>query len=118
MQHANSVGIILATTALALASNCSQAADAETKQPTVRTGVVGIQLRERGALLIEEFKGDTIDEKKWRIWHSDPEAVDFSVRGGRFEIRGRGHLQPSFPEYCTTVIRPEFKRRRNRGLSC
>ena len=64
MQHANRVGIIVAATVLALASNCSQVADAETKQPTIRKGVVGVQLRERGALLIEDFKGDTVDEKK------------------------------------------------------
>lgn len=93
MQHTSMVGIVLAMTALVFASPCSQADSAETKQPTIRTGVVGIQLRERGALLIEDFEGDSVDEKKWRIWHSDPEAVHFSVRDGRFEIRAEGHIQ-------------------------
>lgn len=93
MQHSKVIGITVTVTALACALPCSQTVGAETKQPTIRTGVVGIQLRERGALLIEDFKGDTVDEKKWRIWHSDPEAVDFSVRDGRFEIRGKGRLQ-------------------------
>ena len=34
-----------------------------------------------------------MDEEKWRIWHSDPEAVEFSVQDGRFEIRGEGHVE-------------------------
>jgi hypothetical protein len=71
----------------------ASAADGGTTDPTIQKGVVGIRLRERGALLIENFQGDKVDEKKWRIWHSDPEAVQFSVRDGRFEIRGEGHLQ-------------------------
>ena len=94
MNRIKVMGITVTVTALACALPCLQTVCAETKRPIVRTGVVGIQLRERGALLIEDFKGDEVDEKKWRIWHSDPEVVQFSVRDGRFETRGEGHRLP------------------------
>ncbi len=61
----NRIGNAFAAFALASAFSFLAAADAETQQPIVRK-VVGIHLRERGALLMEDFKGDTIDEKKWR----------------------------------------------------
>jgi hypothetical protein len=92
MQRIYRIGIAFATVALAIASNCSLAAEVEAQQPKLQKGVVGIQLRERGASLIEAFSTDTVDEKKWRIWHSDPDAVEFSVQDDRFEIRGEGRL--------------------------
>lgn len=63
MQRINKMGIFLA-----IASNCVLAADAEAQQTVIRK-VGGVQLRERGALLIENFKDDKVDETKWRIWH-------------------------------------------------
>lgn len=89
----NRIGLAFAIFALGPPSNFLVAADAEIQQPTIRKGVVGVHLRERGALLIENFDGDSVNEKKWRIWHSDPDTVGLSVRDGRFEIRGEGHLQ-------------------------
>jgi hypothetical protein len=93
MQPVNGIGLIVATIALASPSSCSRAGETETRQPRLGKGVVGIQLRERGALLIENFTSDTVNQNKWRIWHSDPEAVAFSIQDGRFKIRGEGHLQ-------------------------
>ena len=84
------IGITVTVTALACALPCHQTVYAETKQPILQKGVVGIQLRERGALLTEDFRGDEGDEERWRIWHSDPEVVQLSGRDGRFEIRGEG----------------------------
>lgn len=71
----------------------SQAEETKTQQPVIRKGVVGIKLRERGALLMDAFPGDQVDKQKWRVWHSDPEAVQFAVRKGRFEISGQNHLE-------------------------
>jgi len=62
--------IFLSITPLLLAE------ESRTEQPVIKQGVVGIKLRERGALLVEPFKGDKVDKQKWRIWHSDPNAVN------------------------------------------
>ncbi|MHC4518743.1 MAG: hypothetical protein ACYTAS_09165 [Planctomycetota bacterium] len=70
----------------------SQPADTDTKYPVVRKGVVGIQLRQRGALLSESFAGTSVDEKRWRIWHSNPNAVTFSQKNGRFTIQARNRI--------------------------
>ena len=74
------IGIAVGVLAFAFSSSFLLAADVENQQPVIRK-VVGVQLRERGALLIESFDGDTVDESKWRIWHSDPKAVAFSASG-------------------------------------
>ena len=87
----NKTGIFFATFALVSASFLV-AADLVDEQPLLGK-VVGVELRERGALLTEDFTGETVDEEKWRKWHSDPKAVEFSMRDGRFEIRGEGPLQ-------------------------
>ncbi len=71
----------------------SSSTEAETP-PVIRTGVVGIELRERGALLVDDFEGDEIDTSKWRIWNSDAGKAQLDVQDGRFEIRaksGMGH---------------------------
>ncbi len=93
MQRNNKVGTAVATIALALIANSMLAAELETQEPKIQKGVVGIQRRERGAFLVESFTNDTVNQAKWRIWHSDPQAVEFSVQDGRFEIRGKGHLE-------------------------
>jgi hypothetical protein len=77
---------------LAAALACSQPTDTDMKYPVIRKGVVGIELRERGALLSEAFAGASVDRKKWRIWHSDPESVRFSLEKSRFLIHARNRI--------------------------
>ena len=71
---------------------CSQSADTDTRYPVIHKGVAGIKLRERGALLSEAFAGTSVDEKKWRIWHSDPKSVTFSLENDRFIIHGTNRI--------------------------
>jgi hypothetical protein len=59
--------------------------------PRIETGVRSITLRERGALLVETFDTE-LSRDRWRIWHSNPNAVDFAVKDGRYEIRARGRI--------------------------
>jgi len=61
--------------------------------PVIQKGVTGILLRERGALLIDDFDEDSIDTAKWRIWHNNPDATQFSVENGRFVIRAVGRVR-------------------------
>lgn len=86
------VGIALGMMTFGMAPDCGFAEDSETR-PVVKKGVVGIKLRERGALLSDNFQSDTVDKKRWRIWHSDPSKVRFSIQNGRFEIQGENLLQ-------------------------
>lgn len=60
--------------------------------PTIDRGLTGYSIREPGALLVEDFGAPEVDTERWRIWHSDPDAVSFAVEDGRFVIRGSGPL--------------------------
>lgn len=60
--------------------------------PVIRKGAVAARLRQRGAMLIEPFDGDKVDQRRWRIWTQDPDAVAFEVRDGRYHLRGTGPI--------------------------
>ena len=80
----------MVTLALVLLPSCVSAQPAT--PPTIDEGLTGYSVREAGALLAEDFGAPEVDTERWRVWHSDPEAVDFAVEEGRFVIRGRGPL--------------------------
>ena len=93
MRRVRNVGVAIVTLTLGLVSALSHQCGANEQRPIIQKGVVGIKLRERGALLVDGFQSDTMNKKTWRIWHSDPTAVQFSFSAGRFEIRGKNKLQ-------------------------
>lgn len=93
MHHVFRISIIVETFMVGLTPCWSLADDTKLQQPVIRKGITGIKLRERGSLLVEAFKGDEVDKQKWRLWHSDPTAVHFSIQNGQFVISGKNHLQ-------------------------
>ena len=65
---------------------------AEDEHPMIAKGPTEIRLRERGALLMEGFDAEAVDEEEWRIWINNPDSIELRVEDGRLHIEGRGRL--------------------------
>lgn len=93
MKRLSSTIILSSRLVLALSVGGASAAQANGEEhPVITKGLVGVQLRECGAHLMEDFEAGEIDEEQWRIWISDEGKVDLYIRDGRFFVEGHGPL--------------------------
>lgn len=79
-------------TALTLTLLATSASAQTAVPPPITTGLTGFSVRDPGVLLAEHFPSPEVDTERWRVWHSDPDAVSFACEDGRFVIRGKGPL--------------------------
>ena len=59
-------------------------------EPSPVKAAASIRLIERGALMTEDFDGDHIDTKRWRIWKDDPQRITVEQQNGRLALTARG----------------------------
>ena len=59
---------------------------------TIQHGAAEIRQRDPGVHFRDGFDGSAVDEKLWRIWHTNKDAVRMTVEDGHFVIRAKGQV--------------------------